>query len=169
MISETCWIPDLEEYKNYRSWQEYEDRLYAIFRTDFLDRDNYPFFKNKRVSVRVYPKEFDKAEAFYHVITKDYLGSSDRMPDIRRCERIRWIRAFIENYGCDSSLCDSCSGVKVWREPYRNKTRVNILLEEERYIVILEERPKFYLLITAFYLDYDNALKKRLKHYQKYK
>ena len=83
--------------------------------------------------------------------------------------RMWWIRAFIENYNCDSSLCEECDGVKVWREPFKSRTRVHILLEEERYVVILEEREKYFLLITAFYLDYDNALQKQLKHYEQYK
>ena len=167
MTSETCWLPDLEYYEGYDSWLDYEDTLYDIFKTDFID--SYPFFENKRVKIKKYQTERGRAKAFYHTTCKDYLGSGDRAPDLRRCERIRWIRAFIENYDCDESLCDSCSGVKVWREPYKNKNRVNILLEEERYIVILEDRLNFYLLITAFYLDYDNALEKRLKHYEMYK
>lgn len=33
----------------------------------------------------------------------------------------------------------------------------------------LEKREGYYLLITAFYLDYDNALNKQLKHYEQYR
>ena len=60
-------------------------------------------------------------------------------------------------------------GVKVWNEPYKSKTRVHLLLEEERYMVVLEERKRYFLLITAFYLDYDHALQKQLKHYKQYR
>ena len=134
---------------------------------DFLD--DYPCFENVRVNVKHYPIEYGKEEAFFHTTCKDYSGDGERVPDFRRCERIRWIRAFIENYNCDSSLCPNCDGIKVWREPYKSKTRVHILLEEERYVVILEDRKKYFLLITAFYLDYDNALEKQLKHYNHYK
>lgn len=59
--------------------------------------------------------------------------------------------------------------MKVWREPYKSKIRVHILLEEERFIVILEERKGYFLLITAFYLNYDNSLEKQLKHYEQFK
>ena len=83
--------------------------------------------------------------------------------------RIRWVRAFIENYDCDLSKCEDCDGVKVWNEPYKSKTRVHLLLEEERYMVVLEERKRYFLLITAFYLDYDHALQKQLKHYKQYR
>ena len=84
-------------------------------------------------------------------------------------ERIRWVRAFIENYDCDLSKCEDCDGVKIWNEPYKSKTRVHLLLEEERYMVVLEERKGYFLLITAFYLDYDHALQKQLKHYKQYR
>lgn len=167
MLSENCWVPNLEYYDDYNSWNEYEDALYAIFQHDFLD--SYPQFENTRVNVRHYPIEYGKEDAFFHTTCKDYRGQGERDPDFRRCERIRWIRAFIENYNCDASLCEECDGVKVWREPFKSRTRVHILLEEERYVVILEEREKYFLLITAFYLDYDNALQKQLKHYEQYK
>ena len=167
MISENCWLPCMEYYDDYESWNAYENALYDIFKADFLD--SHPLFENTRVSVKHYPIEFGKEEAFFHTTCKDYTGGGERVPDFRRCERIRWIRAFIENYDCDATLCDSCDGVKVWREPYKSKTRVHILLEEERYVVILEERPGYFLLITAFYLDYGNALRKQLKHYEQYK
>jgi len=167
MISEFCWLPNQEFYSDYDSWESYQETLYDIFKTDFLD--SHPFFENIRVSVKHYPIEFGKEEAFFHITCKDYSGNGERVPDFRRCERIRWIRAFIENYDCDATLCEDCEGVKVWREPYKSRTRIHILLEEERYLVILEQRPDYFLLITAFYLDYDNALEKQLRHYEQYK
>ena len=42
-------------------------------------------------------------------------------------------------------------------------SRVHFLFEEERYLVILEKRKTYNLLITAYYLEYDNALEKQLK------
>ncbi len=46
------------------------------------------------------------------------------------------------------------------------KQRVNLLLEEERFIVIVELRDKYNLLITAFYIDYEHTMKKKLKKYR---
>ena len=45
MTSETCWLPDLEYYKGYDAWLDYEDVLYDIFKTDFID--SYLFLKIK--------------------------------------------------------------------------------------------------------------------------
>ena len=151
------WLPNLEYFEDYPSWSAYEAVLYKIFKDDLVRQRL--LYKGLRVSVKRYPIEYGREEAFWHITCKDYNGTGKRDPDLRRCERIRWVRAFIRN---DKDL-------KVWDEPYHNKIRIHLLLAEERYIVILEKRENYYLLITAFYLDYDNALKKQLEHYERYK
>lgn len=168
MIDERCWLPELEYFEDYNNiWHEYENSLYSIFKNDFIN--SFPRFEGKRVNIRKHPVEYGKEEAFFHVTCQDYSKNRDRVPDIRRCERIRWVRAFIENYECDPSLCEECEGVKVWSEPYGSNSRVHLLLEEERYMVVLERRESYCLLVTAFYFNYDHALKKRLKRYEKYR
>ena len=148
-MNEICWLPELEYLAQYENiWSIYESALYSIFKSDFID--SYPLYKNTRVNVKHYPIEYGKEEAFFHTTCKDYTGNGARVPDFRRCERIRWVRAFIENYDCDLSKCEDCDGVKVWNEPYKSKTRVHLLLEEERYMVVLEERKGYVLRITAF-------------------
>lgn len=83
-------------------------------------------------------------------------------------ERIRWVRKFIENNRSHCELID-CSGIKMWNKPFKNTHRTHILLEEERYIVVLEKRDTYYLLITAHYLDIDHSLRKKVAEYEKYK
>lgn len=167
-MNENCWLPGLELFSDYgNNWNLYQTALYDIFKSDFLD--SHPFYQNTRVNVKHYPKEYGKEEAFFHTTCKDYSGNGKRDPDLRRCERIRWIRAFIEKYNCDLSLCSACDGIKVWNEPYKRNIRVHLLFEEEKYMVVLEKRAGYYLLITAFYFDYPNALEKQLKHYEQYK
>lgn len=168
MKKENCWIPKQEMFEDYgNDWKKYEEALYSIFKNDFID--SHPCYKEKQVNIRRHPIEFDKEEAFFHVTCQDYLENGKRVPDFRRCERIRWVRAFIENNNCDSSLCTECDGIKTWKEPYKNTFRVHILLEEERYMVVLEVREKYCLLVTAFYFDKDHTLEKKLKHYEKFK
>ena len=165
-MSNNCWLPKLEYYDSSQPWIDYEDSLYSIFKSDFIDSP--PEFEGKKIRIRFYPKENNKEEAFYHVTCQDYLKDGDRVPDFRRCERIRWIRAFIENYGCDPSKCTGCDGIKVWEKPYKNKQRIHLLFEEERYLVVLERRESYVLLITAFYIEEDHTLKKKVKEYQQY-
>lgn len=165
-MNKNCWLPQLEFYEDYDSWNDYQNVLYGIFKNDFINE--HPTYNGSRVNIRRHPIEFGKEEAFFHITCQDYTKTGDRSPDFRRCERIRWVRAFIEN-SCDASMCEKCDGIITWIEPFKGNDRVHILLKEERYMVVLELRSSYCLLITAFYFDHDHALEKKLKHYEKYK
>ena len=166
--SDECWLPELIAFENLANWVVHEERLYKIFKADFID--DGPFFLGKKVRIRYHPKENNKENAFYHVTCRDFAKNNDRSPDIRRCERILWIRAFIENYNCClNKHCLECEGIKLWREPYKSHYRIYILLQEKRYVVILEERPEYYLLITAYWIEYEHKLEKLLAHYEQYR
>lgn len=160
------WLPELMPCDNWADFASYEEKLYQIFSMDFIQTQ--PQFKNKPVIIRRHPMVDDREQTFFHVITKDDSSKNDRFLDPKRCERIRWIRAFIENYDCDPTKCEACSGIKVWDEPYKANKRVFILSEEEKYMVILERRERYNMLITAYYLDYPHSLEKQLKKYNYY-
>lgn len=167
-MSNNCWLPNLELFDDYNNnWDNYQESLYNIFKNDLIY--NPPSFEDKIIKIRWQPIEYNKPEAFFHVTCQDYSKDGERCPDLRRCERIRWVKAFIQNYNCDSSLCNGCAGIKVWNELYQNKKRVHILLEEERYMVVVEPRERYCVLITAFYFDHDHALAKKLKKYEQFK
>ena len=119
-------------------WAKYEKMIYNIFIGDFIT--DVPQFKGKDIRIREYPRIDGKEESFYHVTCKDYFKTMERNPDLRRCERIRWVRAFIENYNCNPKLCEDCEGVKAWCETYKGRRRIHFLLEEEKYMVVIEKR-----------------------------
>lgn len=167
MDNSCTWIPNLELYENFDGWDAYQEHIYQLFCNDF--KYSNPYFEEKIVKIRFHPIEFNKEEAFFHVTCQDYNKDGERVPDFRRCERIRWIRKFIENYNCDLSKCNDCDGIKVWEEEVRNVYRTHILLEEEKYMVVLEKRKGYCLLITAFYFNNNHSLKKKIKKYYEYK
>ena len=164
-MNENCWLPELMVQSDYEDWQHYYDAVYGIFHSDFIE--DHPYFESKKVVIRKYPIEHGREDAFFHVTCQDYYHQNDRAPDFRRCERIRWVRKFIENYNCDPSLCEDCEGVKIWAEPYHSTERVHLLLEEERYLVVLERRRDYILLITAYYVDQDHSLDKLVRRWMK--
>jgi hypothetical protein len=168
-MEKECWLPPLELFEDYdREWKTYEAMLYKVFKADFID--SQPKFEGKQVNTRKHPMEHDKEEAFFHVTCQDYTKTKDRAPDFRRCERIRWIRSFIENYNCDSAYCIDCGGIKVWEEdaPKGTYKRSHLLFEEERYLVVIEKRNTYCLLVTAFYIEQDHLLDTKLKRYNTY-
>ena len=67
------------------------------------------------------------------------------------------IKPIIENFSkCEScSLDDNCNGILIWKENIFGNDRIHLYLQEENYVIVLEKRTNYYLLITAFYVDYD--------------
>jgi hypothetical protein len=165
MYIENCWLPDLIYFEDYHNeWGSYEEALYNIFKHDFVD--SKPLFERKRVNIRKHPMENNKEEAFYHITHRDYFHEQNRLPDLRRCERIRWVRSLIESHDCNQSDCEDCEGIKVWTMPYRMYSRTHLLFEKERYMVVIERRKNFNLLVTAFYFEHDHSLNKKLREYE---
>lgn len=165
------WIPKIIELRDFGGdWYEYDSYLYSIFVRDFID--NPMEFNGKPLRIRRHPMQGDKEQAYFHVTNKDSSLSSndpnDRVPDLRRCERIEWIRLFLENYDCNKG-CKDCSGIKVWRENYKGNDRLHFLFEEYRFLVIIEERKDYYLLISGFYIFNDRIMANKLKKYNKFK
>lgn len=93
------------------------------------------------------------------------------MPDLRRCERIAWVRQFIE--AADANVPVEFEGstyeLKIWIERVKNDLRYHILCEELRFMVVVAERDRYSLLITAFYFEYNHTLRKKLEKYKEYK
>jgi hypothetical protein len=66
----------------------------------------------------------------------------DRPPDLRRCERIRWVRWAIENAPTHAEIDE-------WQNT--RSTEVNTLLwYREEYLVVLAQRRDYWLLKTAY-------------------
>lgn len=155
------WLPDLYDYPDWNNFKDYEDKLYEVFRLLYLDSELS--FLNKPLRYRYQPKFNEKEEVFYHCTCKDYSSINSRQPDPNRMIRIRWIKAFIENYICRYNCFPDCP--LYWTETYKNKNlRHYIYLEG--YLVIIEERESYFLFITAFFVEdeyYHKGLLKRAK------
>ncbi|NOH15466.1 hypothetical protein [Clostridium cochlearium] len=165
------WLPKIISLSEFGGdWHKYDNYLYELFREDFIE--STPIFNEKPVRIRKHPMQGDKEQAYFHVTSVDSSKTSadpnDRIPDIRRCERILWIRKILENYNCNEN-CDGFNKIKTWNMPYKMYQRVHFLFEDYRFLVIIEEREDYCLLISAFYIEYDHTLRKKLKEYEKYK
>lgn len=152
------WLPELILFESFHGdWNKYLDTLYDGFTTDFLgDR---PKFCGVRMGLKKHPVEEGKEATFWHMIQQGDV-ERDRTPDMRRCERIRWPRAIIDNH--------KDSAVKVWRNKRGNKSRILLLLEEERYLVVLADNKTYVLPWTAYLVERDHQLAKLAKEHQSY-
>ena len=141
----------------YPTWNAYLDALYEGFCEDFVH--SKPTFRGRPFRLKKHPVTNGKEATFWHLIQS---GSNepDRLPDLRRCERVRWPRALIENG-------DNDNAVKIWTNSRGRDTRVCLWLDEQDYLVILADRGNYLLLWTAYETDRNHTRAKLKKEWMK--
>ena len=159
MTDEDDWLPELWTLpKAGGDWSTFVESAYDIFRRDFVD--SQPLFRRLQVRCRRDPIEEDGKEAGFWHCTSEGPNEPDRVPALRRCERIAWVRAIIEN--------SIEPGVDVW-ENERNKEVRTVLWYREEFLVVLAARSRYrdgfryFQLITA----YDSPEKHRKQNLRK--
>lgn len=155
------------DFNLYREWHAYENDLYQVFYHDFIA--NKTKIKSKNINIRKNPIMFGKEQAFFHITSKGFQYDSDpndRIPDLKRCERIRWIKYLIEYYNAHGE-CDE--QLRYWEEDYNGNSRIHLLCEIEKFLVVIEERNDYCLFITSYYIEHEHQLQKKLKKYYRYK
>lgn len=166
------WLPDIIKCNNLSGdgWLKYQEERYAVFRNMFID--NTLRFEDKEIKVKYAPKYGKYETSFIHLICKQekeiITNPNDREPDLRRAERLHWIKAIIEKYPC-LEQCINCERLLLYKEYYHNRIRTKIFFPKERYLIVLEDRKNYYLLITAFYIEESYEDKTFQKIYKKYK
>jgi len=120
-------------------WSTYERELDEIFMAE-IARGGI-VFRGWRVNCRRIPESGGRWASFWHLIQEGPM-EDERIPDIRRCERIRWIRWVIENADEHPEIC-------AWENTRGSEDNV-LLWYREEYLVILSRRTGHWLLKTAF-------------------
>lgn len=148
--------------------KSYHERAYSVFKKTLIDADIR--YNNIPVRVRELPFEDNKVQGFFHVITEENKKLHIRMYKDERIKYIPYISKIITEYEKCSTCLNNCSKIKVWSAPYKGKIeRIKLYFEEDDYIVILEKRPKYYQLVTAFVVDREDRKIDLLKEYEKIK
>ena len=125
-------------------WDTYEDEIYEAF----LDSCVRPgvTFRGLRVAAQYRPETRGKGFSFWHTVSEapspDNRNENDRIPDLRRCERILWIRWVIDNAGTDR--------FPWWENERKGNTHVVIWAREFDFAVVLAKRKGYYVLKTAY-------------------
>ncbi len=156
------WLPDIIPFGDYGGdWNRYLEVLYDCFRHDF--KDPQLMFRGKRVRTSYHPAYENKDYSFWHLIQEGEI-EDERTPDFRRCERIGWIRAIIEN--------SDDPAVRVWenvRARRRGVERRVLLWLNEEVLVVLGDRGTYWSLITAYTTDRAHRIEKLRMEYEAYK
>jgi hypothetical protein len=155
----TLVFPDLICFEEYQgNFKNYFNAVYQIFSANFLKSN--PHYEGVKVTAPRYPEVDGLSRTFYH-ITHQGDDEQNREPDIRRMERIRFPKFKIENHPHLELL--------VWEKEIGRDTRIHILNVAESYLLVLNKRKDYLLLWTAFFIDHNHTLRKKLKEYETYK
>lgn len=133
-------LPELVPFTG--NWDEYVEELYAIYEREIV-RGGLAF-DGWSIRCQFRPPYKGKGFGFWHLISE---GSEEdeRTPDLRRCERIRWIAWMIQRAGGDERIS--------WWENRRGRdTRVVLWMEDHDFAVIMAKRNGYWLLKTAYCL-----------------
>jgi len=156
MTTTPDWLPELILLEEYRGdWKRYEDFTYSMFYRDFIE--SKPFFQGLPVYIKrtiFKGKEF----GFWHCMQEGPAEES-RIPDLRRCERVGWIRAIIEH--ADLPI------IKKWVNQRGRNTRVLLWFNEE-YLVVLEKRSSHWLLCTAYCTTWERTKARLRRQHEQY-
>ncbi len=151
------WLPEFEPLENYDGdWQIYIDALYLIFKQNFIDSITY--FRDQKIGLKRTPIIDGKESTFWHITSEGEI-EDERMPDLRRCERIRWPKPIIENHTDDS--------LKIWTEKHKGEQRIHIWFQDDGYLIVLNRRNGYLILWTAFHVARERQKQKYLKRWER--
>lgn len=160
------WLPPIITADAFEGdYLGYFNKLYDVFEDGFIK--TRPLLKMPSGSIFVglpfLPLSEGKHDKFWHVTTKDTkkgATTEERYsnPDLRRCERVAWIRPIIDNY--------PDSDIKCWRNQRNSNRNILLLLESERYLVVIVDRRSYVFLQTAYYVEREHTMEKLLAEYE---
>ena len=131
-------LPDLLPFHG--DWDRYAEELYRIYFDEIVN--GRLTFQGLPIKCQFRPETKGKGFAFWHVIS-DGPTEDERLPDLSRCERIRWISWIIKGAGHDPRI-------SWWENKRWRSINVVLWLEKNDFAVILAKRSKYYLLKTAY-------------------
>lgn len=156
MIILPDWLPGLVLFDDYEgNWERFIEDIYMFFRRDFIE--NQAIFNSQPVRMKRYPLLNGKEAAFWHITSEGKVEDS-RLPDIRRCERIRWPRPIIEHF--------TDSKIKCWKNKRKNDDRIILWFDDLDYVIVLAERQNYVLLWTAYFINYKHTREKLQKEFE---
>jgi len=148
------WLPALVLLQHYGGdWTRYINEGFAVFHRDFIQ--SQPRFRGSPVRVGKQIIE-GKERTFWHV-TSEGSVETDRTPSLRRCERIRWLRALIDHEGHPAILS--------WPQKRGRHRRHVLWLKDWQFAIVLEQRPGCWWLWTAYPTDRRPTQQKLMQEY----
>ena len=150
------WLPHLFPLD---TWSEDTyDRLYELFKNDFIK--SQPVYDES--PIWFFPEKEDGKEiVFWHLTSRDDKETGERLPDLRRSERLPWIRPMLEH--------SEQKEVLAWdHEEGKGEIKTYVWLHAYDFVVILKKyKDGRRRLLTAFFVEFGNVRRKLRKKYDR--
>lgn len=155
-------VPDLRSLEE----DNYVEILYQKFLDDLVFRD-LPWKKDGlQVSLRRHPEIDGRHAIFWHIISGGTGSEQSRSLEPGRCARIHWIRILVEIF---NSEFPEEKEIRWWIDNKRaSKPRYVITRPEFDYIVVIEQRVDYALLVTAYYAEQEHRRRKLKREHDKF-
>lgn len=154
----TGWLPGLLLLEDAQGdWETYLETIHQRFVSDFIL--SKPNWTGKRVAVKRHPEYDEKSATFWHLISEGAV-EADRLPDMRRCERIAWPRPMMDEFDDSAPGTTGCR-IVWWKEVRRNEERYLLAPDDFSYVVVIADRGDYVLPWTAFSIEYAHQRDKR--------
>lgn len=152
------WLSPLIDLSSYGGdVTEYFNKLYSVFEADFISTkatlNGKPIIFDNRVG------DQNRVECFWHITSTDD-PANGRLPDMRRCERIGWVKLIINH--------DTDPAILKWENIRDGRICTLLFLKDGDFLVVLGNRRKNYFLNTAIHIDYPNRKDRLIAEYEEY-
>ncbi len=131
---------------------EYLDALYQTFLRDLVRGNLHWKSPAMRLSLRRQPEIDGRHAIFWHIVSGGSDVEVDRELDTERCMRLGWIRPIIQQFNSDFPR-EKLVHWWVSPDPRWRGRRYGLATEDYDYVVFVEERQAYALLISAYYVD----------------
>jgi hypothetical protein len=150
------WLPAMARVT---PWTQHTfDQLYSVFERDF--RATQPMYEG--CPVWFFPEIEDGKEViFWHLTHRKDSESGQRLPDLRRCERLPWVRALIDHSREPEVLA--------WdHEEANGRVNTYLWLRDHDFVVLMRRYADGRRrLLTSFYVTYPNYRRKLEKKHKR--
>jgi hypothetical protein len=114
-----------------------------------------------KIAHKKHPEYKGKSATFWHIITSGR-EEQNRIPDLRRCERILWPSYILE------SCIDNCDKILIWENKRKNDKRILIWCKTVEYLIVLAKRKDYVIFWTAYPVINKHTQCKLQKEYDHY-
>jgi len=162
----TDWLPDLVLFEHSDGdWKAYVECLHRHFENDFVR--SLPSWPGKRVGLKRFPEYDGKSATFWHFISEGE-DEAERIPDLRRCERIRWPRPMMDTFDGRSLHDNPGSRMLWWKSERRGEARYVLASVDFSYKMVVADRGNYVLPWTAYFIERSHQREKLRKEFESF-